>query len=54
MYKYGFGVDQSDSMAMRWFAKAAAQNYEGAQAQIDKMLARRRASVTAAKLTSKK
>ena len=46
MYKYGFGVDQSDSMAMRWFAKADAQGFEGAQEAIRDLVLKRRGSPT--------
>ena len=42
------GVDQSDSMAMRWYATAAAQGDTTAQERIDIILAKRRASSAAA------
>ena len=48
MCEYGDGVDQSDSTAMQWYAKAAAQGFEGAQARIDAILAKCRASSAAA------
>jgi TPR repeat protein len=48
MYENGDGVDQNDSMAMRWYAKAAAQEVEQAQAAINSILARRRAPSGAA------
>ena len=48
MWEFGQGVDQSSSMAMRWYAKAAAQGFEGAQARIDAILAKCRASSAAA------
>ena len=43
----GHGVDQSDSQAMRWYAKAAAQGRKDAQAAINEIVARRRASLHA-------
>ena len=47
MYHHGHGVDQSDSQAMRWYAKAAAQGRKDAQAAINEIVARRRASLHA-------
>ena len=48
MYENGDGVGQSDdSTAMRWYAKAAAQGDVDAQARIDGILAKRRASASA-------
>ena len=44
LYELGMGVDQDDAMAMRWYAKAAAQGHEGAQAQIAEVLKKRRKS----------
>ena len=44
LHHHGVGVDPSDSEAMRWFAKAAAQGHEGAQDKIATILAKRRAS----------
>ena len=32
MYERGLCVDQNDSIAMRWYGKAAAQSHKGAQA----------------------
>ena len=40
--------EPNDSKAMRWYAKAAAQGDEGAQAHIDAIFAKRRASSAAA------
>ena len=48
MYEVGQGVDQSDSMAMRWYSKSAAQGNELAQTRIDGIFAKRRASSAAA------
>ena len=48
MYEHGFGADQDDSMAMRWYGKAAAQGHNDAQANIDYILAKRRASAATA------
>ena len=48
MWEFGQGVDQSSSMAMRWYAKAAAQGVEQAQAQIDAIFAKRRCSALSA------
>ena len=39
--------EPNDSKAMRWYAKAAAQGLEQAQVNMDKILARRRASSAA-------
>ena len=39
MYENGYGVDQSDSNAMRWHGRAAAQGHEKAQEQINGILA---------------
>ena len=48
IYNSGYGVGQSDdSTAMRWYAKAAAQGDVDAQARIDGILAKRRASASA-------
>ena len=44
MNDLGQGVDQDDSMAMRWYAKAAAQGFKGAEEEINKILTKRRAS----------
>ena len=40
--------EPNDSKAMRWYAKAAAQGHERAQAHIDAIFAKRRASSAAA------
>ena len=40
MGEYGDGVDQSDSTAMRWYTKAAAQGFEEAQTAVNEILAR--------------
>ena len=48
MYENGDGVGQSDdSMAMRWYAEAAAQGDVDAQARIDGILAKRCTSASA-------
>ena len=39
--------EPNDSKAMRWYAKAAAQGHERAQAHIDAIFAKRRASSAA-------
>jgi TPR repeat protein len=41
IHENGHGVDQSSFIAMRWYAKAAAQGSEGAQARITPVLERR-------------
>ena len=52
LYENSHGVDQSESMAMRWYAKAAAQGHEKAQARITGILAKHRASSAAAAAAS--
>ena len=44
MYEHGQGVNQDDSMAMRWYAKAAAQGHERAQVAIRELVSKRRGS----------
>ena len=48
MYYQGRGVDQDDSMAMRWYANAAAQGDMEARAKVGAIVAERRASSSAA------
>ena len=48
LYENGHGVDQSESMAMRWYAKAAAQGDEDSQTAISRLVAKRRESLAAA------
>ena len=42
MYEHGNGVEQSDSLAMRWYGRAAAQGDEGAKQKCDAILQKRR------------
>ena len=44
MYEHGLGgVEQSDSIAMRWYGRAAAQGLEEAKQKCDTILQKRRA-----------
>ncbi len=40
MYHHGEGMEQSDSSAMRWYAKAEAQRFEAAQAAIRRLISK--------------